>query len=257
MGNSLAAGFQPDRRTGIGDVTDDGYTDQIYQRVRGQIKNLEHIKLGCPGETSVSLTGLDVVNNPSPCATAYQTGVQLGDAVAFLAAHEGEIAFITINIGANDISQCGFADPACVQQALAVTIPTNLGYALAQLQAAAPGVPIIGLNYYNPNLYYWLEPGGPEGEFIATESTKVVLALDGVLQQTFGAFGVPVADITGAFDTADFSLRGGVPHNVRVICQLTWMCEEVSEIPDIHPNKNGYKVIARTVEQLMKELGII
>ena len=40
------------------------------------------------------------------------TGTQLGDAVRFLDEHPGQIAFITINIGANDIFECQ-GDPAC------------------------------------------------------------------------------------------------------------------------------------------------
>ncbi len=262
LGDSLAAGYQPDKKTGEGSVTDDAYTDQIYQRIKGHIKNLEHEKLGCPGETSAALVG----GTPSFCSAYYMqnygTTNQLDAALAFLADHEGEIAFITINIGSNDVSRC--LDEACLTEKLG-QVSQNLNTALAALQAAAPGVPIIGLNYYNPNLYYWLVPyhNGMEGWQWAEATNAVVYQLDQVLQATYALdiplyrVPVPVADITAEFDTFDFTLEGGVPHNVRVICRLTWMCDDVSDPPDIHPNKNGYKVIARTVEQLMKDLGLI
>jgi lysophospholipase L1-like esterase len=270
LGDSLAAGYQPDKKTGDGHVSDDAYTDQIYQRIKGHIKNLEHEKLGCPGETSAGLIG----DAPSFCTAYYEEKYgesnQLDAAVAFLTdeANADKIAFITINIGANDISQCG-TDPYCVANALnpelTTSIPQNLNTALAALQAAAPGVPIIGLNYYNPNLYYWLVPyhNGMEGWQWAELTNDIVLGLDQALKATYGLdipsvrVPVPVADITAAFDTEDFTLEGGVPHNVKVICRLTWMCDDVTEQPDIHPNKNGYKVIARTVEQLMKSLGLL
>lgn len=253
LGNSLAAGYQPDKKTGVGSVTDDAYTDQIYQRIKGHIKNVEHKKLGCPGETSVTFI--------SGGLCPYPNGIsQLAEAILFLQANAGKIAFITIDIGGNDIVECVLNDPNnpnCIPGAF-VEIAQNLASSLLQLKAVAPGVPIIGLNYYNPTLASWLEPGGLVGEAIAEASNEVILDLDDVvLGPVYDLFGVPVADITAAFDTGDFTLQGGVPHNVRTICRLTWMCDDPPVGPDIHPNKNGYKVIARTVEQLMKSLGII
>src|SRR3954451_25173360 len=100
LGTSLAAGVQADKKTGAPIVTDDAYTDQIYQRVKGQIPNLQHVKLGCPFETSHSMVdgvgSVCYVNKPS----------QLETAEAFMKAHKGEIAFITIDIGANDLLPC-------------------------------------------------------------------------------------------------------------------------------------------------------
>src|SRR5215204_4630759 len=55
LGTSLAAGIQADRKTGEHILTEDAYTDQIHQRIKGQIQNLEHVKLGCPFETSQSM----------------------------------------------------------------------------------------------------------------------------------------------------------------------------------------------------------
>jgi hypothetical protein len=100
VGTSLAAGVQADKKTGAPILTDDAYTDQIHQRIHGQIQNLQHLKLGCPGETSQSM----IDGGGSFCYA--QGPSQLDVAEAFLLAHPGEIAFITIDIGANDLLPC-------------------------------------------------------------------------------------------------------------------------------------------------------
>lgn len=251
VGTSLAAGIQMDKKTGLPILTADAYTDQIHQRIHGQIQNLQHQKLGCPGETSGRMIAGGTVN-------CHGGAPQLEVAEAFLEAHVGEIAFITIDMGANDLLACVLlADPnelqACVNNAF-LSLQPNLVEIVSRLQAAAPGVPIIAINYYNPFLADWLE--GPEGEATAKSTTNLVLALNSLLGQTYGALGVPVADVSGAFVTSDFSPKGNLPHNVKTICQLTWSCD-FDNINRVHPNKNGYKVIARTVEQLMKDLGLL
>ena len=54
----------------------------------------------------------------------YRYGSQLDDAVAFLEQHSGQVAFVTISIGANDVIPCG-TDFPCLMSALQ-TIQTNL-----------------------------------------------------------------------------------------------------------------------------------
>ena len=47
---------------------------------------------------------------------AYASGTQLGDAVAFLRAHPRQVAFLTIDIGADDVQTCQSStglNPAC------------------------------------------------------------------------------------------------------------------------------------------------
>lgn len=249
VGTSLAAGVQADKKTGAPILTEDAYTDQIYQRVKGQIQNLQHVKLGCPAETSQGM--IDGVG--SWCYSEELSPLtQLETAEAFLMAHPDEIAFITIDIGANDLLPCLTAADinACVFGVFG-QLQITLGQILQRLQNAAPGVPIIGVNYYNPYLASWLQ--GPEGEGYAVATTQLVLAINSLLGQLYGFFGIPVADVAGAFETSDFSPKGNLPTNVKKVCQLNWNCE----FANIHPNDNGYKVIAVTVEKLMKSLGII
>lgn len=246
VGTSLAAGVQADKKTGDPIVTDDAYTDQIHQRIQGQIPNLQHVKLGCPGETSTSM----IEGSGSYCYTQEQS--QLDIVEAFLLAHPTEIAFITIDIGANDLLPClSAADVEACVAGIFGQLQGNLGEILTRLQLAAPGVPIIAINYYNPYLSAWLQ--GSEGEAYAVMTNNLVAAINSLLGQVYGVLEIPVADVANAFVIYDFTPNGNLPHNVKTVCQLTWNCE----YDNIHPNKNGYKVIAQTVEQLMKSLGML
>jgi lysophospholipase L1-like esterase len=130
-------------------------------------------------------------------------------------------------------------------------LSANLNTILSRLKTAAPGVPIIAINYYNPYLAAWLQ--GTAGEAIAIASTNLVALSNTVLENIYLANAIPVADVASAFAIYDFAPEGNLPHNVKTLCQLTWNCE----YDNIHPNDNGYKVIAKTVEQLMKSLGIL
>jgi lysophospholipase L1-like esterase len=236
LGDSLAQGVQPNA-TGQSVETNQGYADQLFQIERFHFRNLQLAKLGCPGESSTSfLTG-------GPFC-AYSPTPQMQEALAFLAAHHGHVAFITIDIGANDVDNClqgGVINLVCINAGF-TAIAQNLPVILAQLKAAAVGVPIIGMNLYDPFLALWLQ--GPQGQALALASLQLVVALNNEFAQVYGAFGVPVADVAGAFLTTNMTLIAGVPLDVRVICALTWMCVPPPVGPNIHANAIGYGVIA-------------
>src|SRR5215472_5834825 len=63
--------------------------------------------------------------------------------------------------------------------------------------------------------------------------------------------GDPVADVTSAFSTSDFTLVDGIPLDVLRICQWTWMCASPPLGPDIHPNTAGYGVIAQAFKNAL------
>ena len=65
-------------------------------RMQQQIPGLSLRNLGCPGETSHSM-----ITGTHPLCR-YPEGSQLDAAVAFLQAHPGQVAFITVEVGAND-----------------------------------------------------------------------------------------------------------------------------------------------------------
>lgn len=238
LGDSLAASVQP-----IGDPTnlyrtDEGYAEQLLAIGQGHWPKLSLVKLACPGETTTSML------NGGYCA--YDRGTQLDQAVAFLEAHRKFVAFVTIDLGANDFP-CQAA--ACIPAGF-VSIQVNLPTILARLRSAAgPDVPIIGMSVYNPFLGAWLL--GPEGEQFAAESAPLMAAVNGLLRQVFNAAGMPVADVEGAFSSSDFATMvllpgvGTVPINVARICLWTWVCVPPPRGPDNHANAAGYGVMAR------------
>ena len=238
VGDSLAAGVQP-----IGDPadlyrTDEGYPEQLLEIARESSPKLALVKLGCPGETTTTLIGGGICSYPH--------GSQLDEAVAFLHAHRSFVAFITIDIGANDFP-CQAAE--CIP-AGAAAIQANLPPILAALrEAAGPGVPIIGMTIYNPFLAMWLL--GPEGQaFAELSATHLMGPVNALLTGLYLASGAGVADIETAFSSNDFTTLvdigfGPIPLNVARICMWTWVCAPAPFGPDNHANAAGYGVIAR------------
>ena len=239
VGDSLAQGFQPiggphANSTAAG--YNQGYADQLFKLAReGGGEHLRLVKLGCGGETTATM----IANSLCP----YETGSQLGDAVEFLDEHQGEIAFITIDIGGNDVLQCD-ADSACFIPQISTNLPRILN---TLRQHAGPGVPIVGMNYYSPEVAQWfVDPAA--GEAAAAAS----VALNDFLESLFTGVGVPVADVESAFAVTDFATLadlkgvGLVPLSVYNVCTLTWICKGPPLGPDIHANNDGYGVIAES-----------
>src|SRR5437667_1016007 len=140
LGDSLAAGTQPGHFS-----TNESYTDQLFADLRAGKPTLQHVKLGCPGETTASMITPDLPfegrNAHNLCQ--YPHGSQLAEAVSFLHAHQKFVALVTIDIGPNDLFRGGGV-PA---------IRTNLPLILGALrEAAGPGVPVVGMNFYDPFL---------------------------------------------------------------------------------------------------------
>jgi lysophospholipase L1-like esterase len=249
VGDSAAAGFQP---TG---QTERGYANQLYNRVHATSRFLRLEKLGCPGETTETL----ISGDGSPCT--YPSGSQLAEAKAFLSAHAGQIAFITIDVGVNDVlDQClndfsGLIDPACVRGALPA-VQANLAFILRSLRAGAVRVPIAGMSYWDPFLGYWIA-GGP-GHFVAHTDAQSMAELNAGLIAMFRHEGALVADVGGPdyFHVGDFSDMvptrwGRVPVNVANACRWTWFCSDPPFTGDPHPNTKGYSVIADAFEAVL------
>jgi lysophospholipase L1-like esterase len=249
VGDSVAFGEQP-----VGS-NDKGYANQLYRDAREEITDLRLIKFGCPGDTTDSMiTGVE-----SLCR--YPTGSQLNQAVAFLQAHPGQISFVTIDIGVNDALYACFDDEgvwhlACVENELPA-IASNLAFIVESLEAAAPGVPIAGMSYYDPFLGYWIH--GHQGKRLARIDQRTLQTLNAGLVSTYRSEGVLVADVGGPdfFDTANFTDRvwteewGTIPVNVAHACGGTWFCTPCPDCPDVHPNTAGYGVIAEAFEEAL------
>lgn len=273
LGDSVAAGTQQPAP-----FTANGYTDNLFKNLQDDYGFTDFVNLACPGDDTVEMRFGIGGASPSgslcygPFAEPPGGPSQLDVAVAYLLSNPGEVGLITIAMGANDILACDPTDPPPVLNACLVAqlgqIAANLPVIIGTLQAVAPGVPIVAMNYYNPNLAYWIT--GPAGQALATQSLTLVTAFNGTLQAVYGAFGVPVVDVATTFKT--FKTNGGdPPQNVRTICALTLMCEKsgrdyvlsdydpVTPGPqaDIHPSNQGYKRIASAHSELIDSLGLL
>ena len=245
LGDSLAQGVQPNS-SGQSVITNQGYADDLYRVEHFQVHGLKLEKLGCPGETTHTMIDGGICS--------YTSGSQLGDAVAFLETHN--VAFVTIDIGANNVDGCvspSGVDPACIGAGVAAA-ESDLPVILTALRTAAPTVPVYAMNYYDPFLAAWLQ--GPSGQALAGASLTLAGEFNGLLQTVYGLFGVPVANVAGAFLTSDTSTIPflNVPVNVFAVCSLTWMCAPAPVGPNIHANVAGYGIIAATFARTIGRL---
>lgn len=243
VGDSLSTGYQPD--TNADEPI--SYTDKIYAALKQNEPNLQHIRLGCDGETTVTML------NGGKCG--YTSGAtQIDAAVAQMKAHPGQIKYVTNNIGANDIYRCvsgGIPDVGCIATNL-VAIQQNLETIDTRLrEAGGSGAVYVGMTYYNPMLASWLEGG--TSKVIASVTTALSNVLNQTISLTNSANGWKTADVATAFSNNDFGNPvdlpgiGSVPKNVAQLCTWTWMCA----VGDIHANPVGHQVIADTFLPLL------
>ena len=98
LGDSLSRGVQPDA-AGASAETGQGYPDLVYATLLASHPALRLVRLGCPGETTKTMMHGGICH--------YSAGSQLAAAAAFLRAHRGHVFLVTIDIGANDLEDCG------------------------------------------------------------------------------------------------------------------------------------------------------
>ena len=173
--------------------------------------------------------------------------------------HPGEVAMVTLDIGANDVDGCqrgGEIDTDCVIGGVE-RIARNLPIILRRLRrAAAPATPMAAMTLYDPFLELYLTPGGQEE---ALTSVQYARNVNQGLARVYRAAGFRVAQVDSAFRTYDTSqttsLAGQsspVPVAVAEVCRLTWMCAPAPLGPNIHANAGGYHLIA---EAFLKAFG--
>jgi len=250
LGDSLSVGVQP--INGVYRLTKQGYADDLYALFKAKIPGLKLAKLGCSGETTVTMMTGGVCQ--------YRTGSQLGDALAFIATHR--IAFITIDIGGDDLLDCFDVptlaiDYACIGQAgtnIASRLPQILLALRSGLLTSGQASPIVGMNYYDAFLAAWVF--GPVGQQLALASLPLTLQLNDGLEAIYGQLGVPVANVERVFHTTDWSVVPiiGLPKNVLIALTWTWMGAPPPSGPDVHPNAIGYAAIAGAFAQQLRAL---
>lgn len=244
LGTSLAAGVQADA-TGQSVVTEVSYPGLLADFLAEDIHKLRHVNLGCPAENSDTFIYGGICD--------FTQGSQLDQAVHFLHAHGKSTALITIDLGANDVLSCVQGtdiDLDCFQETVQ-RLAANLAYVLATLrEAAGPDVPIVGMNYYDPLLVFWFSDPA-----LAAQTVLLQDEVNTVLEGVYAQFNVPVADVAGAFWAGGFDVDtngNGIPDSVDNICAWTWMCEFLN----IHPNDEGYQVIADEFAAVLPPLNL-
>ncbi len=231
LGDSLARSTQPN-----GDFQH-GYAEQLLALLQQQDPSLRLVKLACGGEsTETMIYGSD---DPS-CAFPHKT--QLAEAVAFLQAHRKFVSLVTIDIGADDFVAGGGVS----------AVQANLPIILDQLRAAAgPGIPILGMNYYDPfvaDVWFATHDVGQ----VQAEANSVAAFNTYVLQPIYTAAGDPAADVEARFQVANTTLvdtdgngTPDTPVDVVYACRWTWECIPPPLGPDVHANTAGYAAIAQ------------
>jgi lysophospholipase L1-like esterase len=246
MGDSLAQGAQPDDSYPPY-YQPDGYVPQLYAALSADDPELALDNISCGGESTVSMIyGSQLPTVATSCGTPafyrywYPHKTQLAEAASFLAAHKSKVGLVTIDIGGNDLSFCLFVstDAASCLAAVYPTVATNLDQILDDLQAAGPGVPIIGMTYYNPVACLHYFGDSATAVFVSAQ----VQTLNAVLESVYAAHGVPVADVAGAFHVGD-----GLAREATAAWNWTWFCSS-EHFGDIHPNDAGYQVIEQAFE---------
>lgn len=229
LGDSLAAGRQPT----TGDEPTRGYAGPVLAGLLRSQPGTALKNLGCSGETTGSLLRGGLCRYPE--------STQLAAATAFLAAHPGAVRLVTLDIGANNVLGCAGAaiDQMCATTSTA-GVATDLSAILGRVRAAAPQARIVVLTYDNPLLAAYRQ--GPAGRAYATSSQPLLASLNNVVRAAADAVGAGVADVAGAFETAN---DPGTPEpgNVARVCAWTWMCSR----QNIHANDEGYAAMGRAV----------
>jgi hypothetical protein len=109
------------------------------------------------------------------------------------------------------------------------------------------------MNYYLPALAEWRQ--GLPGHLVAWTAERLAATYNNLLGRVYTHYGARVANVFGAFETADFTAKGGqgargtTPRNVALLCRWTWECAAPPRGPNQHANQAGYHVIARTFLQ--------
>ena len=237
--------------TGIGASSGStDYVSLVAAHEASRYPNLQAVDLGCGGATTASM-----IDGPG---CSYTTGTQIGDAVAFLRAHPRQVAFVTVDIGADDVAACqtpSGPDPTCAAAA-DHQISTDLPQALADLHVAGPTVPVYGMNYYDPFLASWLS--GSTGQSTAAQSITSADQLNALLGQIYSAAGVSTADPSSLFATDDTDLIGTydgttVPQDVANVCEWTDACTSPGAI---QPDDQGYAELAAAFDRVIDGVSI-
>ena len=256
LGDSYAAGYQPGTAGRPGGTSRNGFAYQVVRKAAAGGLDLRLTNLGCSGATTRS-----VLTRPGcaprflgPGASPY-AGTQADAAAAYLRAHRGDVALVTVALGGNDVARCAdSADSAtattCVTGALR-EITTNLATLAQRLRAAAgPTTRIVGITYPDVFLGEALSADAERRNVASLSVFAFRSLINPQLASAYRAVGGTLVDVTaatGAYGSLDrrttLAPYGSIPEPVARICTLTYYCA----LRDIHPRTLGYGIIADLV----------
>jgi lysophospholipase L1-like esterase len=227
LGDSLAYGYQDAKfkgelATGTFDAsTFTGYAGDFATSMKAVRPDLQETNLGCPGETTVTYFHAGTCPTPSILLHVQYRTSQRDAALAFLAAHPGQVSPITLDNGANDVTPClSSPDPNCFSNTIAA-VGANMDRALGELRAAAPNAEIIVMKYYDPFAF------GLPTTIVITQQLNEAIATAATRH------GARLADALTPFNLT--------PPEPATLCGLGPFCP----LSDIHPNDTGYLRIAQ------------
>ncbi|MCU1457911.1 MAG: hypothetical protein JWL73_2003 [Actinomycetia bacterium] len=253
LGDSYAAGYQP-TGTGAGGTTTNGYAYQLGGLAKAKGYDLQLANFGCSGATTTSIISEKGCDPQAlgPKGISYPGRTQADAAIAYIQAHQGKVALVTVSIGGNDVTACAKdANPVpCVSTAVD-GIKTNLGPMLTRIRAAAgPSTAIVGITYPDVILGTYLQPSQSAKDLAKLSVTAFKTIINPALASQYQAVNGTFVDITaatgayGSFDeTTNLAPYGVIPTPVAKVCELTYFCQYT----DIHPKTPGYTLIAQQI----------
>ena len=263
LGDSFSAGVQPGK--GVKEsfsYPKVSYANQMLARASKVLKQqLKLEMLGCGGATTQSMQGQDI----KPCSpgvggfklpyknTSGKTS-QLAYALQFMKQHKGQIAYVTMTMGGNNLLKCvdsttGGFDITCITDGIASIKAQLPGIARKVKKAAGPGVDLLGSGYPDPFLQFYLR--GPDQASIAQASLGIQAQLNAAMEESYGSAGWKFVSVDALFgtnipfdQTTNLDPYGQIPTAVANICEYTWMCAPAPQGPNIHPDQAGYALYA-------------
>jgi lysophospholipase L1-like esterase len=235
LGDSIAYGFQTSKAlAGLPpDAFNTGYADVFAARLRQLRPRIATVNYSCPGESTATFLLPCIWKASGHALHNDYPGSQLDAALAFLAAHRGQVSPVTLSLNGNDINEflltCPPGDLACLQAGAPAAIAAyqdRLTSILRQMRAAAPDAEIIVVGAYDPNL----------GAFAFAD--PLFTKLNQAQQAAAAAVRARFADPFPAFNP-----QGDPAAETAAICALTLLCSQ----GDGHPSDTGYRALASIV----------
>ena len=179
---------------------------------------------------------------------AYTGGTQLSGAEAFLRAHPGQVPYITIDVGINNVDGCLPGVPSASAASPAASARSRRSSRSSSRGSRRP-LPECRSSGWTTTTRSW--PSGcsavPADPPWPLSRASLSATLNSSLVNTYGANRAVPVDVQGAFATQDFAMTGTwdgvtVPQNVARTCEWTYMCDNSGLT--LHTNDVGHAKLA-------------